>query len=101
MELDFSARPLLGRIDHARIERPRIDVQADGSLVEFPWIEHSMHRIGRIDSAGMRDVHLNRVQRLKPANAALQILMHEVEILDLQSAHRHRHPAILVAVVVH
>src|ERR1700722_18649178 len=80
VQFDLSACALFWRVHHAGIEGPRINVQTHRSLVEFPRIYHTMHGIRRIDSARLRDVHLDGVRRLQTAVPALQILMHQVEI---------------------
>jgi hypothetical protein len=42
VELNFAAGALLGRVDDAGVERPGIDVQTDGALIEFAGIEDAM-----------------------------------------------------------
>jgi hypothetical protein len=101
VKLNYSACPLFGRVHHAGIEGPRIHVEADGAMVEFARIHHAMNRIGRVDGAGMRDIHLNRVGGFEPAGSTVQILMDEVKVFHVQAADGNGHPAILVAMIVH
>src|ERR1700733_10888548 len=65
VQLNLAARSLLWRIDHAGIEGPRVNMQAHRPLVEFPRIEHAMHGIVRINRAGMRQIHLDRIGRFQ------------------------------------
>ena len=76
-------------------------MQADRALVEFPRIQYAMHRIGGIHGARLGDIHLDNVGGLEPAGSTFQILVHEMKVLYLQAPDRNRHPAILVAMIVH
>ena len=60
-----------------------------------------MHGIGGIDGAGMSDIHLDGVGGFEAATAPLQILMNQMKVLHLQAPDGDRHPAILVAMIVH
>ena len=88
MQLDFTAGALLGRVDHAGIEWARVNMQADGALVELAGIDNAVDGIGRVHGAGMRDVHLDGIERFQLAAAAGQILMNQTKILHLQPAQR-------------
>src|SRR5579885_1677960 len=101
MKIDLAARTLLRRINDARIEGPGVHVQAHGPLLELARIHHPMHRLQRIDRAGMRRVHQFRVCRLQFAAARLQVLEHKPEVLHPQAPDGHGHPAVLVAMIVH
>jgi len=101
MELDFTARALLGRVDRASVEWARIDMQADSAMVELAGIHNAMHGIGRVNRAWMRNVHLDGIERSKPAGSAREILMNQMKILHLQAPQRNRHPAVLVPMIVH
>lgn len=59
-----------------------------------------MHWISGIDSARMREIHLDRIGSLDLTLTALQILVDQMKIFDLQSPDRNRHPAILVAMIM-
>ena len=56
-------------------------MQADCPLIEFARVYHPMHRIGWIDRARMRDIHLNGIKRFEPAASAREILMNQMKIL--------------------
>lgn len=86
MQLDFAASTLLRRVNHAGVERARIDVQADGTLVELARIDDAMHRIGRVDRTRMGDVHLHGIKRLQLASPSRQILINKMEIFYLEPA---------------
>ena len=59
--MDLPASALLGGVDDAGVERTRIDVQTDGSLIKFAGIEDAMDRLPRVDGARMRGIHLQRL----------------------------------------
>lgn len=101
VKFDFAARTLLNGINDACIEGPGVNMHADGSLVEFARIQHTMHGLERINRTGTRDIHLERVGRLDCALAAGDVLIYHVKILHEQAANRDGHPAVLVAVIVH
>src|ERR1700676_1212104 len=98
---DISARSLLGRIDHAGVKGPRIDVQGHRTLVRLPRIHHPVHRLPRIDGARISRGQLHRVRCEQLALARLDIFKSNVKIFDQQLSHRRRHPAILAAMIVH
>ncbi len=100
VQLDLSAGALFGGVNHAGIEGARIDVQADGTLVEFAGIQHTMHGLLRIDGAGLGDIHLDDLGGLQFAAAGGDVLLYDMEILHLQAADGHRHPTVLIAMVV-
>ena len=76
-------------------------MQADGTLVKLSRIHNAVHRISRIDRTWMGDIHLDNVERFEAALPGAEILMHEMKILHVQAAERHRHPAILIAMIVY
>ena len=75
-------------------------MQADGALVEFAGIEDAMDGLEGVDGAGMRGIHLDGFRGLDRGFAESDVLMHDVKILDQQTADGDGHPAVLVAVVV-
>src|SRR5215471_4433655 len=101
MKLNFAARPLLRRIDHASVKRPRIHVQADRPLVRVSWVQDAMYGFLWIDRTGTFRAQLDRIRRFQPARARLQVLKTEAVIFHSELADRRRHPAILIAMVVH
>src|SRR5579872_5876681 len=101
MELDLAASVLLGRIHNTGVERPRINMQTDRSLLEFARIVDAMHGFLRIDSAGMHLVHFYSVGCFKVTGSGVESLRNQTIVFDQQSADGHRHPAILIAVVMH
>lgn len=100
MQLDFTTGALFRRIHHAGVERARIDVQADGTLVELAGIDDAMYRIGGVDRTRMGDIHLHGVERFQPAMPSRQILINKVEILYLEPAKWDCHPAVLIAMIM-
>src|SRR6266496_3633733 len=101
VQLDFATGALVWRVHDTSVKGTRVNVKAYGTLIEFPGIDHAMNGIRGIDSAGMRDVHFNRVERLQPASANRQVLPYEMEVFYVETADGNRHPAILIAMVVH
>src|SRR6266852_794906 len=98
---DIPACSLLGRIDHAGVKGPRIDVKRHRALVRFARIHHPVHRLPRIDRAWISRRQLHRVRCEQLALARLDILKSDVKIFDQQFSRRRRHPAILVTMIVH
>lgn len=100
MQFDFAAGALLRRINDASVERPRIHVQTDGTLVELARIDYPMYGICGVHCTGMSDVHLHGVERLQLAAPGRQILMNKVEVFYVKPAEWNRHPAVLVAMIM-
>ena len=98
--MDFAAGALLGGVNDAGIERTRIYMQAHGALIELARIEDTVDRFERVDGARLRHIHLDGFGGLDGAFAENDVLMHNVEVLDQQTADGDCHPAVLVAVVV-
>src|SRR5579859_1778977 len=63
VQLNFPARALFRRIDHARIKRARVNMQADRSLIKLARVDYAMDGIGWIDGTRLRDIHLHSVER--------------------------------------
>ena len=101
MQLNLATGAVLGGVNNTAVEWARVDVEADGALVEFAGVEDAMHGLQRIDCAGMRGIHFDGVGGLDRALAKGKILMNHVKILDQQTADGDGHPTILVFVVVH
>ena len=76
-------------------------MEAHRSLAKLLRVHHAMHRIRRINRTGMRRIHFDCVSGRKLRPAAIDILRDEVKVLDHQPANGHRHPAILIAMIVH
>ena len=101
MQLNFATGAVLGRIDHATIERAGVNVEADGALVEFAGIEDAMDGLERINGAGMRGIHLDGVSGFDRAFAEGKVLINHMKVFDQQTPERDSHPTVLVAMVVH
>jgi hypothetical protein len=101
VEVDFAAGALFGGVDDAGVEGARVDVDADGTLVEVAGIEDAVDGLLRIDGARLRDIHLDSFGGLDGGFPEGEVLMEDVKIFDEQAANGDGHPAILVAVVVH
>jgi len=91
---------LLALVHFAGIEGLGVDVDADGTLVEFGKIEHLVDRLERIDVSGMSGVHFIDLGGKNAAGAMGGIALVDTEILDFQSADGRGHPAILAAMIV-
>jgi hypothetical protein len=100
MQFDFAARSLLGRVDHAGIERPRVNVQAYRPLVELARVHDPVHGLDRVDCARMAGIHLDSIRRRQLAFAFFDILKHDFVVLNEEAPDRHGHPAVLVAMIV-
>jgi hypothetical protein len=101
MQLNFATGAVLCGVNNTAVEWARVDVEADGALVEVARIEDAMHGLKGIDGAGMRRVHLDGVSRLDFAFAEGKILVKHAKILDQQTADGDGHPTVLVFVIVH
>jgi hypothetical protein len=77
------ARPLFRRIHHAGIKRTRIDMQAHGALPKLFWIDHSMHRIGWINRAGVCRIHFHRIGGYKLRAPMFNVLRNKMKVFDL------------------
>jgi hypothetical protein len=100
VERDVGVGALLAEIDFARIERLGINVDADGTLVEFEEIENLMDGLEGIDIGGMGGVHFVNVGGDDATLAVGGIALVDAEVLDLQTANGSGHPTVLVAMVV-
>src|SRR5260370_32025937 len=100
VERDIAVGTLLAKVDLASVEGLRVNVDADGALVEFGEIENLMHGLERVDVGGMGGVHFVDVGRNNATGAMRDIALVNAEILDLQPADGSGHPAILIAMVV-
>lgn len=100
MQFDFAAGALVRRINHARVERPRINVQTDSTLVELARIDYAMYGICGVHRTGLGDVHLHSVERLQLAATGRQILLNKVKVFYVKPAEWNRHPAVLVAMIM-
>lgn len=100
MKTNLAACALLGRVDDAGVEGARVHVEADSALIEFTAIDHPVDRVGGIDRAGLKDVHLHGVERFEVAASGFEIPVYEMEVFHLQAADGNGHPAVLVAMVV-
>jgi hypothetical protein len=73
---------LFRRINHTRIERPRINVQADCALIKLARVVHAMYWLLRIDGAGTSRVHLHSISCFEITRAGFELLRHHTIILD-------------------
>lgn len=76
-------------------------MEAHRALLELARIHHAMHGIGWVDRTGVRQIHLDGIERFEPAASSLQILVDEVKVFDQEARDGNRHPAILIAMIVH
>src|SRR5216683_2963982 len=100
MERDITVGAFLAKVDLASVEWLRINVDADGALVEFGEIENLMDGLERVDVSRMGGVHFVDVGRNNATGAVSAIAVVNAEILDLQPADGRGHPTILIAMVV-
>jgi hypothetical protein len=101
VKLNHPARSLLGRIHDAGVKRSRVNMQADGALSEMFRIHDTMHRIGGINGARTSRIHFDCVRRCEFTSPVVHILRDKMKILHQQTAARHQHPTILIAMIVH
>ena len=87
-------------IDEAPVIGPGINVQAQRPLVELWKVQHLVHRLSRIHLSRHRSVNIERIGWLKATVPSLIMLLDHAEILHSKPSHRHRHPAVLVLVIV-
>ncbi len=87
-------------VNFATVERLRVDVDADGALLEFRQVQDLMDRLQGIDVDGMRGVHLVDFRGDDFAGAAACIFVLDAKILDFQAADGRGHPAVLIAMIV-
>jgi hypothetical protein len=100
VERDVGVGALLAEIDLARIEGLGINVDADGTLVEFEEIENLVDGLEGIDIGGMGGVHFVNVGGDDATLAVGGIALVDAEVLDLQTANGSGHPTVLVAMVM-
>src|SRR5260370_19736676 len=100
VQRDIAVGASLAKIDLASVEGLRVNVDADGALVEFCEIQNLMDGLERIDISRMGGVHFVDVGRNDATGAMRDIALVNAEILDLQPADGSGHPAILIAMVV-
>ncbi len=103
MQRDVGVGAFFALVNFAGVERFRVDVNADGALVEFGKIQNLVHGFERVDVRGMRCVHVVNVGREDVTNGCRvhRVLIGDAEILDAQFSDWRGHPAILVAMIVH
>jgi hypothetical protein len=103
MERDVGVGAIFAEIDFAGVERPGINVNAHGALLEFRKIKHLMDGFEGIDVCGMDSVHFVDVRGNEAAGAAVGpggVAVLDMKILDFEAADGRGHPAILIAMIV-
>jgi hypothetical protein len=83
VERDIGIGALLAEIDLAGVKRLGINVDADGTLVEFREIENLVDRFERIDIGGMGSIHFVDLGRDDATSAVGGVALVDAEILDL------------------
>src|SRR5260370_16357333 len=99
VERDIAVGAFLAKVDLASVEGLRVNVDADGALVEFGEIQNLMDGLERVDISRMGGVHFVDVGRNNATGAVRDIALVKAEILDLQPAAGRGHPRILTAMV--
>jgi hypothetical protein len=100
VERDVGIGALLAEIDFAGVKRLGINVDADGTLVEFREIKNLVDRFERINVGGMGGVHFVDIRGDDAAGAVGGVALFDAEILDFQPANGSHHPTVLVAMIV-
>lgn len=80
---DVAVRAAFALVHLATVERLRVDVDADGALVEFGEIQDLMNGFERVDVDGMGGVHLVNFRGNDFAGAARSVLVLDAEVLNL------------------
>src|SRR6266849_3398952 len=80
VQLNHAARTLLRRIYDAGIKWPRINMQTDRALGKLLWVQHTMHRISRINGARVSRIHFDRVRWSELALSMVEVLRHQMKI---------------------
>ena len=76
-------------------------MQTYRALAEVAGIVDAVNRLQRIDGTGLGWIHFDGVGGFEVAGAGIQILRDDTKVLDPKPSHWNRHPAVLLAVVVH
>ena len=103
VEGNVAVGALFELIDFAGIERPGVNVNADGALIVFGEIENLMDGFEGIDVDGIGGVHFVDVGGDESTGAGVVgggVAIFDAEILDLKAADGGGHPAILIAMIV-
>src|SRR5260370_31063440 len=100
VERDIAVGAFLAKVDLASVEGLRVNVDADGALVEFGEIQNLMDGLERVDISRMGGVHFVDVGRNNATGAVRDIALVNAEILELQPADGRGRPTILLAMVV-
>jgi hypothetical protein len=100
VQRDIGIGTLLSEIDLARVKRLGINVNTDGTLLEFREIENLVDRFERIDIGRMGSVHFVDVGGDDATRTVGGVALLDAKILDLQPADGSHHPAVLVTMIV-
>jgi hypothetical protein len=101
MQRNFSVFVRVTAVDQASVKRPRVDVQADGSLIKLGQVEHLVHRFFGVYFGGQESMNVERVCGLQTTKPGGGILIDDPEVLHSKLAGRNSHPAVLIVVVVY
>src|SRR5260370_721519 len=99
-ERDVGVGALVAKVDFATVEGFRINVDADGALLEFGEIQDLVDGLERVDIGRMGGVHFVDVGRKDATGAARAVALVNAEILDLQPADSRGHPPLLFTMVM-
>src|SRR5262249_24299783 len=91
--------PIL-QINFAAGEGSRVHVNAHCAAVELRQIDYLVHGLDGIHCGGMVRVHVKGIGGHEPTGGVSGVASLHAEVLHTQAADRHRHPAVLIAVVV-
>src|SRR6266404_2795145 len=99
-ERHVGVRALVAQIDFATVERLRVNVNADGALVEFREIDYFVNGLDGIHIRRMRGVEIVGIRRNDFASAVRNVALIDAIVLHAEAADGRGHPAALVAMIV-
>lgn len=97
---DVAVGAFFAGVDFATVEGFRVDVDADGALVEIGQVQNLMDGLEGIYVDRMCGIHFVDFGGNDFASAAAGVFFIHTEILDLQPANGRGHPAVLIAMIV-
>src|SRR5258706_6743944 len=99
-ERHVGVRALVAQIDFATVKGLRVNVNADGALIEFGKIDHFVNGLDGIHIRRMRGVEIVGIRRNDFASALRGVALIHAVVLHAEAADGRGHPAVLVAMIV-
>ena len=101
MQRDFPVLACLQAVNPAPIERPGVDVKANGALFKFGEVKNLVHWLGGVYLGWHIFVNVERIRRFETAVSGVVSLFQHAKVLHAKPAYRNCHPAVLIMVVVY